>query len=209
MGVKSRRTIGLICLIFSGLLLAGEIFVLTIPALAQIDKQGLGDHFTSLVMVFVTGVVGLYLRVQKSVDLSSFFLKVVIFILLLTPLLSLQTALKVVQEHHLVASFPQVRPILIGLSFLFVVVPYVFGKPIIKYQSTRRVSKSSVTPKLALYIIGLACALLPSTAAFFSVLLGLPFRDTYWFTGISYIMCGIWSVWWRYRYSNPLRDKVD
>jgi hypothetical protein len=87
MGAKSRRTIGLICLIFSGLLLAGEIFVLTIPALAKIDKQGLGDHFTSLVMVFGTGVVGLYLRAQRSVDLSSFFLKVVIFILFLTPLL--------------------------------------------------------------------------------------------------------------------------
>ncbi len=198
--------LGLVCLIFSGLLLIGEISVLTIPTMAQMANRSLGDHLRSLLMIFVIGALGLHLRRTKTGDSSVFILRLIVIALFLTPVLNLQAASKVIQEYGLFASLPGVRTIQIALSLFLIVTPYVFGRNIVAYQSNRKSSRASATPHLALYIIGLAFAFLPCTAAAFFALLGLPEGDLYYFCGLSYVAAAIWSAWWYYRYSKPAKE---
>lgn len=206
MSAKLKGTLGLVCLIFSGLLLIGDISVLTIPTMAQMANRSLGDHLRSLIVIFVLGAFGLHLRRIKTGDSSAFILRLIVIALFLTPVLDLQAASMVMQEYGMFASLPGVRIILIVVSLFLIVTPYVFGRNIVAYQSNRRSSRASATPQLALYIIGLACAFLPCTAASFFALVGLPGGYLYYFCGLSYVAAAIWSVWWHYRYSKPAKE---
>jgi hypothetical protein len=197
---KSKRILGLICLIFAGLSLIGEVSILTIPTMAKMANKSIGDHILSLLEVFGIGAVGLHLRRAKTGDSSAFVLRLIVFALFLTPLLNLQVASKLIQEYGLFASLSQVRQILMAMSLLFIIVPYIFGKRFILYQSKLVTHSSYATPESVLYIIGLACVFLPSTASSFSVLVGLPECDMYYFSGISYVAALVWSIWWYYRY---------
>jgi hypothetical protein len=200
MSEKSKRILGLICLIFAGFSLIEEVSILTIPTMAEMANKSIGDHILSLLEVFGIGAVGLHLRRAKTGDSSVFVLRLIVFALFLTPLLNLQVASKLIQEYGLLASLSRVRLILIAMSLLFIIVPYVFGKRLILYQSKRVTPSSSATPESVLYIIGLACVFLPSTASSFSVLVGLPEGDMYYFSGLSYVAALVWSIWWYYRY---------
>jgi hypothetical protein len=208
MSEKAKRMLGLICLIFSGFLLIGQVSVVIIPAMAQMAERGLGDHLRSLLMVFTLGVVGLHLRRARTGESSVFVLRLVVFALFLTPLLDIQVALKATREFGIIALLPRVRTVSVALSLVIIVVPYVFGRNIINYQS-RRISRSPATPHLALYIIGLACAVLPCTVAVFSVLVGLPVGDLCYFAALSYVAATIWSVWWYYRYFKPTKGGLE
>ena len=195
-GYKLRKTFGLICLAVAGLLLLKEIAGLAAPA----APKGFGAHLWDLLICFAIGGAGLYLHRDKTSDPSLFIWKLNIFALALTPLLNVQIAPKLTEEYPPLASFAMIRPVLVGLSFLLIVIPYVFGKSILVHQSRRRSSLPSITPELALYFIGLGCALLPSTTALFSVLAGLPVGDMYYFSGLSYGAAAIWSGWWYRKY---------
>jgi len=158
-----------------------------------------------LLMVFVIGGVGLHLRRARTAESSVFVIRLIIFVLFLTPLLDIQVALKAIHEFEPIAWFPSIRSVLAALSLFFIALPYVLGGRIVTYQS-RGVSRSSETPHTALYIIGLACALLPSTIAAFSVFVGLPADNIYYFVALSYLAAAAWSAWWYYRHSRP-REK--
>ena len=189
---------------FSGLLLIGDICVLTIPTIAQMADTSLGDHLRHLLVIFFLGALGLHLRRTKTGDGSVFILRLIVIALLLTPVLDLQVASKVIQEYGLLASLPGARAILALVCVVLFVVPYVFGRNIFVHQSNRRSSRPSVTPQFTLYMFGLACAFLPCTAAAFFALVGLPQGDLNYVCGLSYVVAAIWSVWWYYRYSKPL-----
>jgi len=192
----------MICLIFSGLFLIGEVSVSIIPAMAEMAKRTLGDHLRSLLMVFVIGTVGLHLRRVRAGESTAFVLRLVVFVFLLTPLLDIQVALEVMREYGPITLLPNVRIALILLSFILIVVPYVLRGRIIDYQS-KRVSHSSATPHSALYIIGLVCTVLPSTLPAFSVFVGLPRGDIYYFVALSYLAALVWSVRSYYGRSGP------
>jgi hypothetical protein len=204
MSEKAKRTLGMICLIFSGLLLIGEVSVSVIPAMAEMANRTLGDHLRSLVMVFVIGAVGLHLRRARAGESTVFVLRLIVFALLLTPLLDIQVAFEVMREYGPIALLPNVRIALILLSLILIVVPYILGRRIIDYQS-KRASRSSATPHFALYIIGLACAVLPSTLAAFSVFVGLSRTDIYYFVALSYLAALVWSARSYYRRSGPVK----
>ncbi len=205
-GYKLRKTFGLICLAVAGLLLLKEISGLAAPGVAEMAKKDFGEHLRDLLICFAIGGSGLYLYRDKTSDPSLFIWKLNIFALVLTPLLNIQIAPKLTQEYGLLASFSEIRPLLIGISLFLLIIPYVFGKNIVVYQSRRRSTLPSITPELALYFIGLGCALLPSTTALFSVLAGLPAGDIVYFSGLSYSAAAIWSGWWYRRYSRPARE---
>jgi|GEM_PF-6621798 len=202
-GCKLRKTLGLICLAVAGLLLLKEISGLAAPEVAEMAQKGFGEHLRDLLTCFAIGAAGLYLHWDKTSDPSLFIWKLNIFALALTPLLNVQIAPKLTQEYEPLASFAMILPVLIGLSLFLIVIPYVFGKNILVYQSKRRSSLPTITPELALYFIGLGCALLPSTTALFSVLAGLPVGDMYYFSGLSYGAAAIWSGWWYHKYFRP------
>lgn len=202
-GYKLRKTLGLICLAVAGLLLLKEISGLVAPEVAAMAQKGFEEHVRDLLICFAIGATGLYLQRDKTSDPSLFIWKLNIFALVLTPLLNVQLAPKLTAEYPPLASFGMIRPVLVGLSLFLIVIPYVFGKNILGHQSRRRSSLPSITPKLALFFIGLGCALLPSTTALFSVLAGLPVRDMYYFSGLSYGAAAIWSGWWYCKYFRP------
>jgi hypothetical protein len=172
--------------------------------MAEMAKRSLGDHIRSLLMVFVIGAAGLHLRRTRSGESTTFVLRLVVFVLFLTPLLDIQVAFEVMREYRPVALLPRLRIVLILLSLILIVAPYVLGGRIINYQS-KRVSRSSATPHSVLYIMGLACAVLPSTLAAFSVFVGLPRGDIYYFVSLSYMATLIWSVKSYYGRSGPER----
>jgi hypothetical protein len=130
MSEKAKRTLGLICLIFSGLLLIGEVSVLIIPAMAQMADKSLGAHLRSLLMLFAFGAIGLHLRRVRTEGSYAFALRLVVFALLLTPLLDIQVVLKATREFGIIALLPRVRTVLVALSLVIIVVPYVFGRNI-------------------------------------------------------------------------------
>ncbi len=202
-GYKLRKTFGLICLAVAGLLLLKEISGLAAPEVAEMAQKGFGAHLRDLLICFAIGGAGLYLYRDKTSDPSLFIWKLNIFALVLTPLLNVQIAPRLTEEYPPLASFAMIRPVLVGLSLLLIVIPYVFGKSILVHQSRRRPSLPSITPELALYFIGLGCALLPSTTALFSLLAGLPVGDMYYFSGLSYGAAAIWSGWWYSKYFSP------
>ena len=206
MSEKTKRILGTICLIFSGLNLIGEVSVSIIPAMAEMANRSLGGHLRSLFMVFVTGAIGLHLYRARSGESTAFVLRLVVLVLLLTPLLDLQVAFEIMREYGPITALSNVRIVLILLSLVSIVVPYVLGGCIIDYQS-KRVAPSSVTPRSVFYVVGLACAILPGTLAAFSIFVGLPQSETYYFVALSYLAALVWSAMSYYRRSKP--EKID
>ena len=195
MQAKTEKIIGLMCLIIAGLLVVGEAAFLAIPAMAELADKDLAGHVRTLLFILVLFALGLYLCRVRIVKTRVLLSCLVVSAFLLMPLLYIRVVLHIMQEHGPIASLAGLRIVLVIITVFSIVLPYISRKRIINYQ-TKRMTRSFESTYFTLYILGLACTLMPSISAALSVLLGLPESDLYSFVALTYLTGPVWSVWW-------------
>jgi hypothetical protein len=206
MSERSKRILGWVCLTLSGIMLTGEAAVLTIPILAEIAHKSWGEHVTSISMDLALGALGLHLLRGKNG--KTIVLRLVTFGIFLTPLLNVRLASKILEAYGPMRTVPGIRTVVIAVSLCAIAVPYVCGRSVVRHYERSGSVRPPTTPELVLYIVGLACAVFPSTIAAFSTMIGLPEGDAYYSAGLSYVMVTTWLVWWFHRYYKPARRQV-
>lgn len=207
MSEKSKRILGWVCVLWSGIMLIGEAAVLTIPSMAGIANKSWGEHVTSLSMIVASGALGLSLLRGKSG--KTIILWLVTFAFYLTPVLNFEMASKLLAAYGPIRMFPEIRTFVIAASLFLIAVPFLCGRSLLRHFARYGSVRAPSTPEMVLYIVGLACTVFPSTIAAFATLVGLTEGDAFYSVVLSYGMVTIWLVWWLHRYYKPGQRQVD
>lgn len=201
----TRKRIGWICLIYSGLLLFFSVFFIFVPETRKL-KYGITWAYSlgSLGLCFWIAALGLYLVREKPNPDGK--MRLTIYGIVLCPIFILRQPTVMGHSQPISNLLPLATVTVVISSAISICVPFLFGGRILKHLEENS-SKASATPLQTLHLIGMACSAMPSMTGFLLYFLGATKNTIYYFVAISYVAMAMWWAWWRHRYfraANPV-----
>ena len=202
MNDKTRKTLGWLCLVYSGLFLLSIIFTIIIPIKGKIKYDiNWVFYLESLGMVSLVSALGYYL-VWRKPD-PNMRMRFSSYMLVLVPIVLLRVTTMVEYSQAVSDWLPLITIVMVIFSLTSICIPFLFGDRILRRQKEKALP-SEATPLQMLYVIGLIWALAPATTGFFLYLLGSSKNMIYYLVVISYLSIAIWWAWWKHRYCRAL-----